>query len=116
MKVSSLFNLISCATDVLDFFEGVATSEQLVSRLERLKRQGTEDLLPSLEELRESISDTLDDTLEMSASLDDDEGEEDDLLSDKELSDLVSGHAEEEDEKQNPPEEEPPQEEKNPVT
>ena len=37
MKLSSLFTVITDANDVLDFFEGVDTTDQLVSRLERLK-------------------------------------------------------------------------------
>jgi len=103
MKVSSLFNIIADANDVLDFFINVETTEQLVSRLERLKRQGSDDLLACVEGLRGSVSEALDDTLEMSASLDDDD--DDDLLTDAELDSLAG-------EKQNPSEPEPPQEEK----
>ena len=39
MKVSSLFDLIADSRDLVEFFDGVNSKEQLVSRLERLKRQ-----------------------------------------------------------------------------
>ena len=103
MKVSSLFTVITDANDVLDFFEGVETTDQLVSRLERLKRQGTDDLLDCLYALKSSIATALDDTLEMSADLG--EPDEDDNLgesiSDDELENLT---ATEDGEKQNPAE------------
>ena len=91
MKVSSLFTMITDANDVLDFFEGVETTDQLVSRLERLKRQGTDDLLDCLYALRSSIATALDDTLEMSADLGDPDDEDnlEDSLSDEELEKLT---------------------------
>ena len=81
MQIKSLFNLISDGKDLLDLFTGVEDDEQLVSRLERIKRhvidaskqQEPSDLLLCLEGLRNSIGSALDDTLEMSASLDDDD-------------------------------------------
>ena len=39
MKISSLFTVMTDANDILDFFENVNTTDQLVSRLERLRRQ-----------------------------------------------------------------------------
>ena len=76
MKVSSLFNLISDASDTIDFFEGVESAEQLVSRLERLKHTNTDELLECLDGLRSSTIEALEDTLEMSASRDEPGGDE----------------------------------------
>ena len=92
MKIASLFDLITDASDVLDFFERVDTPEQLVSRLERLKRQGAEELLNCVDGLRSSIAAILQDTLEMSATVDE---PDDDLDLDEELVKLME-------EKQNP--------------
>jgi len=103
MKVSSLFTVITDANDVLDFFEGVETTDQLVSRLDRLKRQATDNLLDCLYALKSSIATALDDTLEMSADLGEPD-EEDNLgesISDEELENLTGDP---ELEKQNPPE------------
>jgi hypothetical protein len=84
VKVSSLFNLIVDSSDLLDFFQKVDSSEQLVSRLERLKREAPDELLSCIVGLRTSISTALNDTLEMSAVLD--EPDESDL--DSELASL----------------------------
>lgn len=65
MKIANLYNVLTDASNLLDFFEQVETPEQLVSRLERLKRQGTKDMLDCIDGLRGSMADTLDDTLEM---------------------------------------------------
>ena len=111
MKVSSLFTVITDANDVLDFFEGVETTDQLVSRLDRLKRQATDDLLDCLYALKSSIATALDDTLEMSADLGEPD-EEDNLgesISDEELENLTG---EPETEKQNSSDTDVPGEEK----
>ena len=111
MKVSSLFTVITDANDVLDFFEGVETTDQLVSRLDRLKRQATDNLLDCLYALKSSIATALDDTLEMSADLGEPD-EEDNLgesISDEELENLTG---EPETEKQKPPDADVPGEEK----
>ncbi len=103
MKVSSVFNLMTDSSDVLDFFEGVETTDQLVSRLDRLKRQGADSLLDCLYALRSSTATLLDDTLEMSPSLGEPEEEEDNLgesISDEELENLTAM----DEEKQNPAE------------
>jgi len=73
MKFKSLFHLVEDAKDLLDYLEGVGNRDQLVSRLERLKREGADDLLACVEGLRASVTDALDDTLEMSAALDDED-------------------------------------------
>jgi hypothetical protein len=111
MKVSSLFTMITDGNDVLDFFDGVATTDQLVSRLDRLKRQGTDPLLDCLYALRSSIASALNDTLEMSPEprdpdVDDNLGES---LDDEELENLTSDSASE---KQNLTEPPPPEVEK----
>ena len=111
MKVSSLFTVITDANDVLDFFEGVETTDQLVSRLDRLKRQATDNLLDCLYALKSSIAAALDDTLEMSADLGEPD-EEDNLgesISDEELENLTG---EPETEKQNSSDTDVPGEEK----
>jgi hypothetical protein len=68
MQVGKLFDLITDTRDVLEYFDGVDNRDQLVSRLERLKRQGTDDLYACIEGLRVSLTAMLADTLEMSAS------------------------------------------------
>jgi hypothetical protein len=91
MKIGNLFDLLTDARDVLEFFEGCHNREQLVSRLERLKRQGSDELMDCIDGLRVTLDRTFEDTLEMSASLDEkDEGEiAGDEAIDKELEDLV---------------------------
>jgi len=80
MKISSVFNLVTDANDVLDILlERVETPEQFVSRLERVKRQGAEELLACLMGLKASTTALLDDTLEMNAALDEPTEEEEDL-------------------------------------
>jgi hypothetical protein len=103
MKVSSFFNLITDGNDVLEFFDRVETVDQLVSRLERLKRQGGEELLLCLDGLRASITKALDDTLEMNAAPFDDEEEEEE----PEYGDLDSEIASLEENNQNPVENPP---------
>jgi hypothetical protein len=109
MKVSSLFDLITDGRDLLGFFEGVDTTDQLVSRLERLKRQGADEMLECVEGLRASVTSALGDTLEMSAVLDDDD-EEDNSELDAELDKIANEEEDTEVEKPNPPD--PPAEEK----
>ena len=109
MKISSLFSLLTNATGFLDFFEGIDTREQLVSRLERLKHQGTEELLDSIYTARGSIEEMLDDTIETSAPLEGpDETTFEDTIMDEELENLASNA----DEKQIPPEPPAPENEK----
>lgn len=101
MKVSSLFDIISDGRDLLTFFEGVSSREQLVSRLERLKREGTDELLECVESLQLSIAAALGDTLEMSAVLDDEP--EPDVGLDAEL-DKIAEENEDEEEQESPAE------------
>ena len=70
MKISSLFNLVTDADDVLDLFDGVNNVDQLRGRLRRLSQIEADDLLTCLEGLRTSITAALEDTLEMHPDLD----------------------------------------------
>ena len=108
MKIGTLFNLITDVSDVLDFFQRVDAEDQLVSRLERLKRQGTDALLSCLESLRTSLTVMLRDTLEMSSSLDGSERE--DLDIDETLANLTA------EEDQNHPSPDEPETTKNEVS
>lgn len=109
MKISSVFNLMTDTKDLLDYFEGVVTSDQLVSRLDRLKRQ-SDGLLDCIYAANSSVASLLDDTLEISPSLD--EPGEDNLgesITDDELENLT---ASDEEEKQNPAEAPIPEDQK----
>lgn len=86
MKISSLFNVIRNATDLAEYFDGVETSEQMVSQLERLKKSSSEEFLDDIKALKNSVSALLDDTMEMGRSIDDDEENQNPL--DDEFSDL----------------------------
>ena len=79
MKVSSFFDLLSEGRDLLEPFEDVFNKEQMISRLERLKRQGAEELLLRVEGMRAAITEALDDTLEMSAVIDESPEPESDI-------------------------------------
>ena len=109
MKFASLFALVANATDLLDFFEEVETTDQLISRLDRLKRGGAADgVLDCLYALKGSVTSVLDDTLEVPSDLGEPD-EEDNLeedITDEELETLTN------EEKQIPPEAPPPEGEK----
>jgi hypothetical protein len=77
MKIGNLFNLITDVKDLLDLFTGVYDKDQLVSRLDRLKRQAPDDFLACVEGLRVDVTAALDDTIEMSPSLNDDDVSDD---------------------------------------
>lgn len=77
MRVSSLFDLITDGKDLTEFFDGVDTHDQLVTRLDQLKHRDTDDLLASIDSLRSSITGALTDTLEMSSAVDDSDLEPD---------------------------------------
>jgi hypothetical protein len=114
VKVSSFFNLIVDGSDLLDFFQKVDTSEQLVSRLERLKREAPDELLSCIVGLRASIATALDDTLEMSAVLDEPDNDNTDLDSElASLEDLDPREAEENDGEMQNPSEPPPAKDSN---
>ena len=52
MKIQELFDLLGAAEDFLSFWEGVETVDQMISRLEHLKRADPEGLLDDLQSLR----------------------------------------------------------------
>lgn len=89
MKMRTLFNLIEDADEITSLFSKVETPEQMVSLLERLKKQGAAEFLDSIQSLRLSLQSAMEDTLEIGGALGADEddnftsegvGEEDDLL------------------------------------
>jgi len=93
MIFGTIFELFTDGKDLAEFFEGVETKEQLVSRLEILKHKDTDDLLNCIVGLRASLDQTYKDTLEMSASLPDHEDLDidfDDESVDKTLAELES--------------------------
>ena len=77
MKVQNLFDILQDTQDLLSYFEDVANRDQMVSRLERLKRQVPDELFDTIESLRMSTSAALEDQLELGGSLmDGDDSEE----------------------------------------
>ena len=99
MKIQSLFNLVQEARDVVDCFENVATGEQMVSRLERIKRNEHTDFMVLIDALKISLQGVLHDTLEIGSSemdTDDDEDLSMDGLSDDEIADLETSEGQEE--------------------
>jgi spore cortex formation protein SpoVR/YcgB (stage V sporulation) len=92
MKMGTLFDLVSDTEDLLDYFDEVGTAEQMVSRLERLKKRDVEELLDTVESLRYSVGALREETLESAISPNDDDDEPESLasgLSEKELEDLL---------------------------
>ena len=69
MKVQNLFDILQDTQDLLSYFEDVTTKEQMVSRLERLKRQAPDELVDTIESLRMSTGAALEDQLELGGSL-----------------------------------------------
>ena len=116
MKIANLYNVLTDASNLLDLFELVETPDQLVSRLERLKRRDTKNMMDCIDGLRGSVADTLDDNLEMmelSAPLGTTEsGPEDDDLDGLTDADLASLNGENDENSSEPPE----AEKQNPVT
>lgn len=88
MKIKHLFHLITDASDLLDLFDQVDTRDHLISRLDLLKRQDTNELLSCLEGLRQSANECLEDTLETGGTLDDVD-EDDDLGIEAELEEIA---------------------------
>jgi hypothetical protein len=85
MKIRDLFDLIRSADELLSsYFENVNTPEQLVSRLEQLKRQDPEGLFDCLEDLRMSTTNALEANIELDGALSGELETSDDLLRDLE--------------------------------
>lgn len=80
MKLQTIFDLIQDAQDILSFFDRVTTPDQLVSRLDRLKRQAPEDFAECLDSLRFSVSAALEENLELGGPLASDDDEADDIF------------------------------------
>lgn len=96
MKFRTLFGLVGDAQDVVDFFRDVETVEQMISRLERLKKREADDFMVCIQSLKISIESAMEDTLEMGGNTDVDEDEVDGLT-DEELGDLDKGDEEKND-------------------
>lgn len=73
MKIQELFDLLGDAQDVLSYFANVENPQQLVSRLERLKRQAPEELLEDLFALKTSLETAFTAHIELGGSLSSDE-------------------------------------------
>jgi hypothetical protein len=73
MKFGTLFELVSDAKDLLDLFEGVDNKDQMISRLEKLKRQAPDELLACTVGLHASVNAAMNESIDMSPSLDEDE-------------------------------------------
>lgn len=112
MKVGNLLDLMNDSADLLDMFDGVETKDQLVSRLEVLKRRDADDLMACVDGLRHSVLTMREDVLEIGTALDspEDDGEDTDLDALlKSVGEDVPG------ERENPPGENPAPNEKTPV-
>lgn len=85
MKIQTLFDLLESAQDLLSYFDEVTTPQQLVSRLERLKRQDPEGILDDVLTLRACVDTALAAQIELGGSLgetltsDDKEPDKDDI-------------------------------------
>ena len=77
MRLQTLFDLIQDAQEVLSFFDNVTTTDQLISRLDRLKRQSPEDFSECLDSLRFSINAALEENLELGGPIANEDDEED---------------------------------------
>lgn len=77
MRLQTLFDLFQDAQEVLSFFDNVTTTDQLVSRLDRLKRQSPEDFAECLDSLRFSVSAALEENLELGGPITSEDDEED---------------------------------------
>ena len=102
MKIRTLFNLLDDAQEVTSLFLKVETPEQMVSTLERLKKQGAAEFLESIQTLRLSVEATYEESLEMGGGLGFDDEEET-----KEDENLLEGLS---DEEENPDEQKPQEE------
>lgn len=100
MKIKSLFDLVQDARDIVDCFENVTSVEQMVSRLERIKRNESADFLVLIDALKISLQGILHDTLEIGSSEMDDSDDDSDLemdgLSDDEIASLEAEQSDEE--------------------
>jgi hypothetical protein len=87
MRIKSLVDLIRDSGDILDFFEGVDSVEQMISKLERIKKTEPEEFFANVMGLRITHAAILEDTFEFQSSGTDDELEGD-LLDDDDEDDI----------------------------
>jgi hypothetical protein len=83
MKFRNLFHMVEDAQEICGLFDKVETPEQMVSALERLKKQFPGELLDLVQSLRLSTEAVLEDTIEPSGTVGEGgepEGFDDDLL------------------------------------
>ena len=111
MKIQDLFDLINAAEDFISFWNGVDGVDQMVSRLERLKREDPKGMVDDLNALRIAVDAALTANIELGGALSGD-GEPtldtDDLLAGLDLPDVgVEDHQNAPGE-QSPPTEIPP--------
>ena len=91
MKISGIFSLLTNATGLLEFFDGVETEDQMITRLEKLKHgDGPSAILDSIYVTRAAVTDVLDDTIETSSTVDGDDPEFEGSLDDAELEGLMA--------------------------
>lgn len=64
MKFKSIFHLVEDAQEICSLFDNVETTEQMISTLERLKKQFPEEILSLIQSLRLSTEAILEDTFE----------------------------------------------------
>lgn len=69
MRIQELFDLIGAADDFLSLWHEVETTDQLISRLERLKREDPEGILDDLNGLRIAVSSALAANIELGGAL-----------------------------------------------
>lgn len=69
MKFKNIFHLIEDAQEVCSLFERVETPEQMVSTLERIKKQFSQELLDLVQSLRLSTEAILEDALEVGGAV-----------------------------------------------
>jgi hypothetical protein len=82
LKFRELFDLFRDGDELLAYFDGVTTPQQLVSRLEQLKRQDPEGMFDALENLRMSHDNALEANIELGGALVGETDASDDLLKD----------------------------------
>jgi hypothetical protein len=80
MKIQALFDILQDAQDVLSYFENVTDKDQMVSRLDRLRRQDPDELLDTIEALRVSTNTALEDHLELGGTLGETQDDDGNLL------------------------------------
>ena len=93
MKIRTLFNVLEDANEISSLFSRVETPEQMVSTLERIKKQGAAEFLETIQSLRLSTEAAFQDSLEMGGNLgfgeNEDDNEDENLLEGMEEEDEI---------------------------